>query len=112
VPLGHPIVQITQKENRMFRKISVAALLCATLAGISLAAQEAPTAPTATLVDINSAPVSEIEEVVRDEQLAERIVEGRPYANKRQLLTRDLVTSEEYERIKDRIVARRIRSAP
>ena len=96
----------------MFRRITLAALLCLALPSISVAAQQAPTEPTAAPVDINSAPVQQIEEIFQDEQLAERIVQGRPYANKRQLLTRDLITSDEYDRIKDRIVARRVRNPP
>jgi hypothetical protein len=42
-----------------------------------------------------------------DADLAKKIIENRPYANKRQLLTRKLVSMEEYDEIKDRIVARR-----
>jgi len=96
----------------MFRRISNAALLCITLASITLAAQQTTTDPTPPLVDINSASLEQIEEIFGDEQLSEQIVEGRPYANKRQLLTRELITSEEYERVKDRIVARRARTTP
>ncbi len=68
--------------------------------------QSEPTEPV-KLIDINSAPLEEIETVVLDELLAKKIIEGRPFANKRQLLTRKLVSLEEYEKIKDRIVARR-----
>ena len=96
----------------MFRKLSIAALMCMTLATINLAAQQTSTEPAAPLVDINSAPLEQIAEIFEDEQLSERIVEGRPYANKRQLLTRDLITLEEYDRVKDRIVARRVQSTP
>ena len=96
----------------MFRRISLAMLLCMTLASINLTAQQAPTETTMAPVDINSATVQQIEEIFEDEQLAERIVEGRPYANKRQLLTRDLITLEEYDRVKDRIVARRVQQQP
>ncbi len=67
--------------------------------------------PTA-IVDINSAPVEDIRAVVSDEELAQRIVDNRPYANKRQLLSRRLVTAEQYETIRDRIVARRMTPAP
>ena len=102
----------------MFRRLSLAALMCLTLATVNLAAQQTlaaqgtSTEPTAPPVDINSASLDEIAEIFEDEQLSEKIVEGRPYANKRQLLTRDLVTLEEYDRIKDRIVARRVQNTP
>ena len=96
----------------MLHKLSVAMLLCVMLSSITLVAQQTSTDPPAPLVDINSAPARQIEELVRDEQIAAMIVEGRPYANKRQLLTRNLVSAEEYERIKDRIVARRVEPTP
>jgi hypothetical protein len=63
-------------------------------------------------VDINSAPLATIGQVVEDEELAAKIIEGRPYANKRQILSRELVTAEHYERIKERIIARRIQETP
>ena len=90
----------------MFRKIALTALLCLALSGLGTAQQ--PGGETPAPVDINSATVEQIQEIVGDEVLAELIVESRPYANKRQLLTRNLVSAEEYERIRERIVARRI----
>lgn len=96
------------------RKVSLVLLLLTTTCGMTLAAgTQAPDPPdTPELVDINSAPADEIQQVVQDEALATRIVEGRPYANKRQLLSRKLVTSEMYEKIKDQIVARRVQETP
>jgi hypothetical protein len=46
------------------------------------------------------------------EEVAQRIIESRPYDNKRQLVSRNLVSEEEYERIKDLIVARRVSTEP
>jgi len=60
------------------------------------------------VIDINSAPLAALEGIVQDEGLAQRIIENRPYANKRQLLSRRLVLAEQYDEIKDRIIARRI----
>jgi len=97
----------------MFRKASIATLLLATVCSLNLAAAQTADPPeTPAPVDINTASVDQILEVVRDEALAEKIVEGRPWANKRQLLSRNLVTAEEYERIQARIVARRVQTAP
>ena len=39
--------------------------------------------------------------------LAKKIVEGRPYRNKRDLVTRQLLTKEQYDKVKDLIVAKR-----
>lgn len=95
----------------MLRRLSLAALLSIAVSCLNLVAQDT-SQPPAPPVDINSASVQEIEKIVGNEQLAEKIVEGRPYANKRQLLTRDLITAEQYERIRDLIVARRVQDAP
>jgi hypothetical protein len=120
---------------RNTRILSIVLLTLVALSGTMLAAREAPRqqeapaqpeappqqeAPPQTgepespppLVDINSAPLATIGQVVEDEELAAKIIEGRPYANKRQILSRELVTAEHYERIKERIIARRIQETP
>jgi len=38
--------------------------------------------------------------------LAQKIIDGRPYRSKRELLTRKIVSKSEYEKIRDQIVAR------
>lgn len=93
----------------MLRRVCAVVFLAGALSGAASMAQDGADieAPRSTVVDINSAPLEEIEGVVLDNLLAMKIVEGRPYANKRQLLSRRLVSEEEYERIKDRIIARR-----
>ena len=90
----------------MLQRILICVSLLAVSAG-SIGAAQAPTDEPVAPIDINSASLEEIQGVVVDEMLARQIIDGRPYANKRQLLTRDLVTEEEYDRIKDRIIARR-----
>lgn len=95
--------------TRSLRQLSAAVLLLITLPGVALLAQEAAQQAPAELVDINSASLEQIRGIVESETVATRIVEGRPYANKRQLLSRELVTEEQYEKIKDRIIARQPR---
>ena len=90
----------------MFRKTLPVPLVLTLLFG--LAALAPVESRSQALVDINSASLAEIEAVVRDENLARRIIESRPYANKRQLLSRQLMSMEQYEAIQERIVARRI----
>lgn len=94
--------------TRSLRQLSVAVLLLTTLS-MALLAQEAPEQAPAELVDINSAPLEQIQVIVESEAVATRIVEGRPYANKRQLVSRELVSEDQYEKIKDRIIARQPR---
>ena len=94
----------------MFRKILAGTLLFTFLLGIAaFGAQSSDSRSTlVVIVDINSAPLEEIEEVVLNEDLAQRIIDNRPYANKRQLVSRQLMSLEDYDEIKDRIIARRI----
>ena len=95
----------------MFRRTLAGTLLLTLLFGLSVLTPhegQAQSTPTLMLVDINSAPLADIEAIVRDESLARRIIDNRPYSNKRQLVSRQLVSLEQYDEIKDRIVARRI----
>jgi len=61
----------------------------------------------AKIVDINTAPESDIVAVGIERAVAKKIVEGRPYRNKRDLLTKQLLTKEQYEKFKNSIVAKR-----
>jgi DNA uptake protein ComE-like DNA-binding protein len=94
----------------MIRKLSLTTLLFALLIGLTHLTPYSSAAQSGavTIVDINSASLSDIEAIVLDSDLAQRIIDNRPYSNKRQLLSRRLISMERYEEIKDRIVARRI----
>ncbi|MCM2250347.1 MAG: hypothetical protein NDI58_07300 [Geothrix sp.] len=99
--------------------LSAALLLTA---GFTLAAQDKPAAKTAPApaakapakpkgklkpVDINSATKNEIAFMLAiPEDLAAKIVAGRPYPTKARLLTNKIVTPEVYAAIKDKVVAR------
>ena len=93
----------------MTQKVLAGTLLATLLFSMTAnAGQRGNTMPEPVkLVDINSAPMEDIESIVLNELLAKKIVDNRPYANKRQLVTRRLITLEQYEEIKDRIIARR-----
>jgi competence protein ComEA len=80
--------------RRSFAVLAVLALIWT----ISLGAQK--------IIDINSAPETEIAAVGIDKTVAKKIVDSRPYRNKRDLLTRNLLTMDQYEKVKDLIVAR------
>ena len=94
----------------MFRKAFAATLLFTFLFAMATIAPQSSEAQSAStmVIDINSAPLAALQGIVQDEGLAQRIIENRPYANKRQLLSRQLVSAEQYDAIKDRIIARRI----
>ena len=65
-----------------------------------------PTPLNAKTVDINSAAEMDIAAIGIERPIAKKIVEGRPYRNKRDLVTRKLLTKEQYDKVKGLIVAK------
>jgi DNA uptake protein ComE-like DNA-binding protein len=65
-----------------------------------------PMNPPPSVVDINAAPEAEIVSVGIERNVAKKIIEGRPWRNKRDLLTKQLLTKEQYEKLKDSLVAK------
>ena len=90
-----------------------------TLALLSLVAQapsgakapdKTPAAKTATLVDINSASVDDLKALPGiGEKYSSKIIAGRPYVNKTQLVSRGIIPDATYEKIKDKITAKQIK---
>ena len=67
----------------------------------------APAAATAK-VDINTAPKAELAKLpVIGDAIADKIIAGRPYATKRDLLTRKILTAKQYAKVKDLIIAKK-----
>ena len=97
-------------KRRAIQTLVAVALLSLPLRVVAQEPQAPDSVPA--LLDINTASAEQLTGIVMDEEVAQRIIENRPYANKRQLVSRNLVTEEEYERIKDRIVARRVSTEP
>ena len=59
-------------------------------------------------IDINSASSDELKSLPGiDDGLASAIISNRPYDDKRQLVSRNVIPQATYERIAERIVARR-----
>lgn len=96
----------------MLRRKFLGMTLLALVWTVALGAQvkEMPRPPVKTLkaaiVDINTAPEADIAAVGIERAVVKKIVEGRPYRNKREILTRQLLTKEQYEKVKDLIVAK------
>jgi len=64
-------------------------------------------AKKAGLVDINSASKDDLDALPGvGDAVAQKIIDGRPYRTKRELLTRKIVSKSEYEKIREQIVAR------
>lgn len=60
-----------------------------------------------TIIDINTAPESELRSLpgITDAD-AKKIAANRPYKRKDQLVSKKIISKEEYEKIKDEIVAK------
>ena len=64
-------------------------------------------AANAGLVDINSASVDDLKALPGiGEKYSAKIVAGRPYVNKTQLVSRGIIPEATFEKIKDKIVAK------
>jgi len=65
------------------------------------------TASTDKLVDINSAPEKDLKALpgIGDAYSA-KIIAGRPYAKKDQLVSKNIVPQKTYDKIKDKIIAK------
>lgn len=69
--------------------------------------QASKKAPAAGLIDINSAPADQLKSLPGiGDAYSKKIVDGRPYANKSQLVSRKIVPQATYDKIKDQIIAR------
>src|SRR5262249_32155635 len=60
-----------------------------------------------SVVDINAAPEADIVSIGIEKTAAKKIIEGRPWKSKRDLLTKQVLTKEQYEKFKDSLVAKR-----
>jgi competence protein ComEA len=68
-------------------------------------------APKMDTVDINSATAAELKMLPGvSESDAAKIIQGRPYSDKSQLVSKKVVSEPTYEKIKDHVVARQTKS--
>src|SRR5437868_3363993 len=68
-------------------------------------------APKSDIVDVNSATAAELKMLpgISDSDSA-KIIQGRPYTDKSQLVSKKVVSEPTYEKIKDHVVARQSKS--
>ena len=98
----------------MLRRNFVGIVVLSLLSTVALVAQvkEMPRTPVKpinkpSIVDINAAPEADIVSAGIDRAVAKKIVEGRPWRSKRDLVTKQLLTKDQYEKLKDSLVAKR-----
>jgi DNA uptake protein ComE-like DNA-binding protein len=76
------------------------------------AAKGAAAKQAVTLVDLNSASKQELMALPGiAEAYAQKIIDGRPYAQKDQLVSRKIVPQATYDKIKDQVIAKQSTTA-
>ncbi|NVN89693.1 MAG: helix-hairpin-helix domain-containing protein [Desulfuromonadales bacterium] len=79
----------------------------ATKGSAKTAAADAKAAAKAKIVDVNSASEAELKAIPGvGDAYAAKIIAGRPYANKTQLKTRNILPAPVYEKVKDLVIAK------
>jgi competence protein ComEA len=95
---------------KLLRSLIVGAALLFTAIPVAVYAQPkppvTPAVPAAAKIDINTATADQLKAIPGiGDAYSKRIIDGRPYANKSQLLSKGILPSATYNKIKDQVIA-------
>ena len=105
-------------ERKLMAQIAVLVFALSLVSGMA-SAQAAPasapaaaTKPAADKLDINTATKDQLKELPGvGDAYSQKIIEGRPYRAKNELVQKKIVPQATYDKIKDMIIAKQAKSA-